>query len=323
MGAGLEQVLGAEYADLAERAERDLRDHVDEINERRRNLLTVRALGTTSVSALLTAAVVTGEALLPILALGLVLALAYADLDQNRRVQAIERRLGFLEELGRLIRRALALGSTNSPGVRRLRPDLRTYKGTPSGTDQVPWGLQWQRPLAGRRLHWPVIKARAAFDKRKALGPFLWLYIALVLACLTTWAKEIGHDVEVQATVTCAVPADGDVRAAARAASCKSPVAKAPSSATHYPSLTSRPHSSCVVPRRFSGVALQIHCSGVQGAVAIEVRRHRVPVLLRVAPLDVDGVVRLNMTRLKRGQYRVSVSDNTEVVASQSMLMVP
>jgi hypothetical protein len=307
---------------LAERAERDLRDHVDEINERRRNLLTVRALGTTSVSALLTAAVVTGEALLPVLALGFVLALVYADLDQNRRVQAIERRLGFLEELGRLIRRALALGSTTSPGVRKLRPDLRTYKGTPSGTDEVPWGLLWQRPLVGGQLQWPVVKARAAFDKRKALGPFLWLYIALVFACMATWAKESGHDSAVQATVTCSVPAGSDVRAAARAASCKPPLARAASSVAPYPSLTPRPHSSCVVPRHLLGTTLNIRCSGVYGVVAVEVRRHRVPVLLRTAPLDVDGFVRLSVKRLKRGQYRVSVSDNSAVIASQTMLVV-
>jgi hypothetical protein len=93
LSEALDDLLTPGFAELAERVKRDLSDHVGERNERKRNLLTIRGLGITSVSALLAATVISGQELLAAVALLVVVALLFADLEANRSIHAIERRL--------------------------------------------------------------------------------------------------------------------------------------------------------------------------------------------------------------------------------------
>jgi hypothetical protein len=305
LSAGLDQVLGPPYAALAERLEADFRDHAAELNERRRNLLTVRGFGITSVSALLTATVVSDQALLAAFAVIVVAALVYVDLDSHRRIQVIEKQFPFLEETSRRVHRALALGSTTGPIAGTVPSRLRTYKGSPSGTKELDWGIRVQSPLSWWRpfVRPPFRHEQGALRFGRALGPFVWLYTVLALGCCVIGVGVFSDDPRVTAVVGCLAPAGTDVRAAVVDGRCRalSPAVK---------------RSSCRVPTRLVASMLTVRCKGVRGRVLIAVSHGEAPVVSRRAIVSNDGRVALDVGVLRRGwTYRVTITRGGQVLA--------
>jgi hypothetical protein len=314
LSTGLDTVLGPPYASLAERIESDLADHVAELNERRRNLLTVRGLGITSVSALLAGTVASGHPLLAVVAIVIVVAFAYADLEANRRIQAIEKRIPFLEELSRLIRRSLALGSVRAPIVNTLKGRLRTYKRTPPGTDEVAWGISARSPMTLKPVgvRRPFVRAPGSFNIRAGLGAFVWIYAAMVLGCLVLGITTLSTPTTVRAVVSCVVPGGSNLRAAATDGRC-GPEAQDLRLAK----------ASCAVPSAISGSSFTIRCRYVHGVIAVEIQQAGIPVLTSPAAVGVDGRVAISVARLRRGRtYTVTLTDNESVLASGKTLTI-
>ncbi len=285
MTTGLEDVLGPQYAELALRVEADLEKHVAELNERERNLLTVRGFGITSVSALLTATVISDQELLALIAALVVLALTYADLDASRRVQAISRRLPFLERTARDIRHALGRGLTDRSKL-RLRTNLRTYRVTPSGADEVPW---------------------STLRKGKALGAFKAVYAVLILGCVFVGVAAIGRHTRVQAFASCVVPDGADVRDAVASGRC----------ARTKKRVTCKASS---VVRRSS--ALKLRCAGVRGPISIALRGTKGRSLSRRVVLGPSGAANVSVPGLPPGTYRIMITQRRSLVDGSEHLRI-
>lgn len=317
MSKGLDEVLGPADAELAVRIEADLADHVAELNERRRNLLTLRGLGITSVSALLTATVVSSEWVLALFAALVICAVVYVDLEANRRIDAIERRLPFLEEIGLGIRRCLARGDKDQRLLQSVRADLRTYKRTPPGRDEVAWikiKLRW--PLARCKLQRPYTRSAGGLRVRHALGGFEWLYLLLTAGCLALGISAALSRNNVMEVVGCAVTQGRDLRAAAENGRCGASVGSRASSA-------GKESQTCHVPRTLRRSTLVFRCSGVHGVVAINIMHGRDLVTSQALPVRLNGEVALRAPRLQRGQtYQVTIENAAGLLAAHHNLTV-
>jgi hypothetical protein len=310
----LDDLLTPQFADLAERVERDLSDHVAERNERERNLLTVRGLGITSVSALLAATVISAQELLAVVALLVVIALLFADLDANRSIQAIERRLPYLRELGNHIRQLLSGRRRGPKAITDLQTQLRTYAETPPGVDALRWTVALRSRLARKPLRLRPLVVRhttRTITRREALGGFgRALYPALAAGCLLIGGTAVGDDTRIQAVAGCSVPAGTDLQDAIEKGRC------AP---TPTPSPTTRP--SCRVPATVARSRLVVQCTAIRGAVSITVQYGGRVVASGVALVSADGRARLDIGRLRPTRtYRVTITRVGEVVAASRPL---
>lgn len=309
MSDALDRLLDPPYAAVAVRLEADLVEHVRERNERERNLLTVRGFGITSVSALLTATVVTGAWLLALFAGIVVLALIYADLDANRRVQAIDRRLPFLRSTAQSIRRVLA-GRRHPSALLELRTNLRTYTSTPSGTDEVSWGIRIRSPFVGSKLplRTPVYSAPGGLRVREALGTFAAVYGALFVGCIGVAAVAVGRKAPVQPVVGCVVGHGEDLRVAVEAERCPSP----------QPAVVRRAPACRVAPTVRQGRPLDIGCVSVRGRIAVSLRVPSGRVRSRTTLVMSSGRAAVRFREFRPGAiYSVAVSQGRTPLGSR------
>lgn len=312
MSDALDTLLTPRFGDLAERVERDLSDHVAERNERERNLLTVRGLGVTSVSALLAATVVSGEELLAVVAFLVVIALLFADLEANRSIQAIERRLPHLRGLGDQIRQLLSGRRRGLKAITDLQAQLRSYADTPPGVDALRWRVALRWPFARRspRLRRPIVShTTRTITRREALGGFgRTLYLVLAVGCILIGAATAGDDTRIQAVAGCSVPAGTDLKEAVDEGRCGAQRAR-------------KRRSSCEVPATVARSRVVIRCKKVSGLVSIIVRHRGRLIASGVASVAPDGRIRFNLGQLRRSRtYRVTVARLGEVLASSRPL---
>jgi hypothetical protein len=183
----------------------------------------------------------------------------YLDLDANRRIDPIEKRLRFLEETALNIRRCLARAPHDARIILSLKTDLRRYKRTPPGTDEVAWGLSLRWPMTAcefrsplgvaertRRdtddtassltLRWPmrVSNLRSPFvvggvriRLRRALAGFGFLYLLLATGCLSIAIEASAASTKVTEVVGCLVAPGAGLGHAASSGDCR------PASASH------------------------------------------------------------------------------------------
>lgn len=312
MSGALDDLLTPRFAELAERVERDLSDHVAERNERVRNLLTVRGLGITSVSALLAATVISGQELLAMVALLVVIALLFADLEANRSIHAIERRLPHLRDLGDGIRQLLSGRRRGRKAITDLQTGLRAYAETPPGADALRWPVTLRWPFAGKPLRPRPLVARhttRTITRREALGGFgRALYTALAAGCLLIGGAATGDHTRIQALVGCSVPAGTDLQDAVDKGRCAPP-----------PTPTRRP--SCLVPATVAGSRLVIRCTAVRGAVSITVQHGGRVVGSAVAVVAPNGRAQFEVGQLRpKWTYRVTITRVSEVLADSRPL---
>ncbi len=311
MSKGLDEVLEPAYAELALRVEADLADHVAELNERRRNLLTLRGLGVTSVSALLSATVVSNEGVLALFAALVICAVVYSDLDANRHIEAIEKRLPFLEGMVLDVRRCLARGARDPRIVESLKTDLHRYKRTPPGTDEVPWGVVLRSPVLRWKPQWPVVSAPGSLGVRQAFGGFIGFYVLLAVGCVVLGLSVLLASSKITEVVSCQVAPGSDLGAAANHGRC-TPVRPVIAKGSH-----------CRIPRALRRDRLVAQCYGVQGAVAISIVNQRQLVLSQVAAVGPDGTVAVSVKRLRRGEtYRVTITDEAGQLARSDSVSV-
>lgn len=308
MSDALEDLLTPGFAELAARVERDLSDHVAEQNERERNLLTVRGFGITSVSALLAATVASGQGLLAVVALLVVGALLVADLQANRTIRAIERRVPHLRSLADDIRKVLS-GRTRRDGITDLQAQLRAYADTPPGTDALGWAVVFRVPVSRKPRRLRSLRVRhtnRTITRRQALGGFgVALYLALTCGCITIGVAAVGNDTRIQAVAACPVPPGADLRAAVDDGRC-SPA----------PAAASQGHAACRVPKALTGSELVVRCTALRGFVLITVLHAGRLVAANTSSVSANGEAHISIGRHRRTwNYRVTVTRAGDVLA--------